>query len=233
MKKFMQMMPFWQCTLCQKPAGELLCNDCQKSLPWRENPCWLCATELPSTTQQICGACLKKPPPWRQLVAPWRFEPPITQLVHRFKFNFHPHLAAYLAKLASPYMQAFYDLEPVELIVPVPLHRLRQSKRLYNQSDWIAHTLAKKFDCPLDTHSLRRIRHTRAQAKMTNPIARRRNIQAAFQAKNPPTATRIALVDDVCTSGATASACIRTWQQVTPAKFSLWCLARADAKRYS
>jgi ComF family protein len=153
-------------------------------------------------------------------------------MIHRFKFGFTPQLAQSLGTLAAPYFQAYDELDPVDLIVPVPLHRLRVASRGYNQAEWIARTLAESLNHPLNTRSLRRRRHTRAQAKLDSPAARKANIQAAFAVKKPPHAQHIALVDDVVTTGATAEACIRAWQSVSPARFSVWCLARADSKRY-
>ena len=211
----------------------MLCPTCQKNLPYRQNPCWSCGQDLPTPTARNCGECLKKPPPWDLLVSPWHFEEPIPQLIHRFKFSFAPHLAYYLGQLMAPYAQAFYDMDPVDLIVPVPLHRLRQSKRLYNQAEWIARGLAKFLSCPIDTRSLRRIKYTKAQATLDSPLARRINTESAFRVTNPPAAAKhIALIDDVSTTGATAKACIKAWQEISPTRFSLWCLASGSAKRY-
>ena len=221
------------CLLCGKRQHEMLCSACQAALPWRQNPCWLCGQELASSIAHTCGPCLKKPPPWERLVSPWHFEDVIPSLVHRFKFGFSPHLARYLGQLMAPYARDFYDMDPVDLIAPVPLHRFRQTRRLYNQSEWIARALSQALNCPLDTGSLRRVKFTRAQAKMNSPSARCSNVQSAFRVKNPPQVQHIALVDDVSTTGATAAACIRAWQAVSPARFSLWCLARGEPKRYS
>jgi ComF family protein len=187
---------------------------------------------LISATQTQCGHCLKKPPLWDQLLAPWRYEAPLPQLIHRIKFNFAPQVAGFLGRLAAPTFQAYHELDPVDLIVPVPLHRFRLAKRCYNQAEWIARALAQELNCPLATRLLRRTRHTRAQAQLHSPAARRANTRTAFRLKRPHCARHIALVDDVITTGATVEACIRAWQSVSPARFSVWCLARAEGKRY-
>lgn len=211
----------------------MLCTPCQKKLPWRQKPCGLCGQELPSSAALSCGECLKKPPIWHHFVSPWYFDQPISQLIHRCKFSFSPHLADYLGQLMAPYAQAFYDRDPVDLLVPVPLHRLRQAKRLYNQADWIARGLAKFFSCPIDTRSLKRVKYTQAQARLNSREVRRINTQSVFRVSHPPAAKHIALIDDVSTTGATATACIAAWQEVSPTRFSLWCLASGSAKRYS
>lgn len=220
------------CLCCGILNSQLICQDCQSTLPWRGHACIQCGCELVSAIKTHCGTCLKNPPLWDRLLAPWRYEAPLPQLIHRMKFNFSPQLAGFLGKLAIPLLQAYHELDPVDLIVPVPLHRLRIAKRCYNQAEWIARTLAKGLNCPLNTHHLRRTRHTRAQAKLELPVARHANTQAAFCLIKPVPAQHVALVDDVVTTGATIKACIHAWQAVSPARFSVWCLARADGRRY-
>lgn len=232
MKKWFLSLPLSNCILCETRCRSMLCTSCQMKLPWRHNPCWQCSRDLPNSKSNICGACLTKPPPWDWFISPWHFTEAIPQLIHRLKFSYCPQLARYLGKLAAPYIQGFYDMDPTDLIVPVPLHRLRQTRRLYNQSEWIARGLTSIIPCSLNTHCLKRIKYTRAQAKLSTPAERTVNIRAAFRAVKPPLAGHIALVDDVSTTGATAKACIQAWQNTSPARFSVWCLAGGDGKRY-
>jgi ComF family protein len=219
------------CLLCRRLNPSLICLNCQDTLPWHHNPCRQCATELLSATQTHCGQCLKQPPPWDFLISPWSFNDPIPNLVHRFKFSFMPHLASFLAELATPYIRAYQELDPVDLIVPIPLHRFRLAIRWYNQAEWIAETFAKALNCPLNTRILHRSRYTRPQARLEQPNERQRNVQKAFCVKSAPLARHIALVDDVLTTGSTAKACIEAWNRVSPARFSVWCLARGRATR--
>lgn len=213
------------CFLCHQPSRELICLSCQHDLPWRGHACWNCATELPATSGDRCANCLKNPPRWEYLLSPWRFEPPITQLIHQIKFNFSPQLAGFMGKILGRHALAFHQLDPIDLIVPVPLHRVRQCSRLYNQASWIARAVGRYLQCPVDTQQLRRIRHTTAQAKLKQPKERFNNIHAAFTVTHSHPAKHIALIDDVCTTGATVTACIDAWQQQSNARFSVWCLA--------
>jgi predicted amidophosphoribosyltransferase len=87
----------------------------------------------------------------------------------------------------------------------VPLHPARQRERGFNQAEKVAHALALGMGLPL-IQGLARLRHTRAQVGLTE-VVRRQNVDGAFgwRAGVAPPAG-LALVDDVCTTGATLEA---------------------------
>lgn len=132
-------------------------------------------------------------------------------------------LARYLAS-ALP-VDDHYDA-----IVPVPLHWKRRWRRGFNQSELLAKELSRRRRMPV-VKALRRVRPTANQAGLTS-AARRRNIAGAFQAK--PGANlrgkRVLLIDDVFTTGATASACAAALKRAGAASVSLLTLARADRR---
>jgi ComF family protein len=112
-------------------------------------------------------------------------------------------------------------------IVPVPLHRSRLRRRGYNQALELARPLARSLDIPLWCGGLRRIRATNAQTELT-AVQRRRNVRGAFTvASHGPPPDHVAVLDDVCTTGATLAECARVLQRAGVRRVDVWALARA------
>jgi ComF family protein len=101
-------------------------------------------------------------------------------------------------------------LEQADILVPVPLYRVRLWRRRYNQSAELARVIARHSGVGARNDILKRVRPTRPQVGLT-ASQRRRNVEGAFavaDAVRPDVAgKRVILVDDVITTGATVNAC--------------------------
>jgi ComF family protein len=118
-----------------------------------------------------------------------------------------------------------------EVIVPVPLHRLRQISRGYNQAEVIARRLASRCRVRL-ARPLVRLRNTESQTNMTSATQREENMRDAFALVNPRPirGKNVVLVDDVMTTGATLRAVARALKPAKPASLCAIVLAVADPK---
>ena len=114
-----------------------------------------------------------------------------------------------------------------QAIVPVPLHPNRLRQRGFNQAWLIAHELSKQLSLPLISDGLVRLQDTRPQAGL-NGAQRRRNLQDAFDLNADFAYQRIALVDDVVTTGTTVAEIARLFE-ARYVHVQIWCLARAEA----
>lgn len=123
--------------------------------------------------------------------------------VKRFKY----YGAAYLGDFFAQYMPVPPEWE-LDAIVPVPLHRIRQRVRGYNQSLLIAHALSKRTGIETRAELLVRTRHTRKQARLSRE-KRAKNLTGVFLSTADCTGLRIAIVDDVCTTGNTLNECAK------------------------
>lgn len=94
----------------------------------------------------------------------------------------------------------------VDVIVPVPLHPVRLRERGYNQSELLAREVAETVGVPVRAGVLRRCRATEAQSSL-GLADRGPNVQSAFIAVEAVDGSRVMLIDDVFSSGHTASAC--------------------------
>ncbi len=116
-----------------------------------------------------------------------------------------------------------------DLIIPIPLHRRKLAKRGFNQSEIIAQILGQKFNWPLITKVLKRIKFTRSQTDLPKQ-ARWLNVEKAFMVAEPEKIKNknIILVDDVCTTGATLESAAKILKQ-GGAK-SVWAITLARGK---
>jgi ComF family protein len=154
------------------------------------------------------------------------YEGTLRQLIHLYKYDRMKPLAGPLGDLlaaALPRDQRF------DGIVAVPLHWRRKWERGFNQSDLLARSIARRSGVPL-LHPLRRRRATRVQAGLSK-TRRRENVAGAFAARaGAVQGLRILLVDDVMTTGATASACAHALKRAGARSVALLTLARVDRR---
>lgn len=218
-----RLLPSGRCSLCHAPAADaLLCEACVADLPRPGTTCYRCALPLP--VAGLCPQCRHRPPPFCSALAALRYEFPVDELLARFKFRGQPGLGKTLADLMATTIidQA---LEWPDVLVPVPLHWRRQLQRGYNQALELARPLGRQLGIPLRLDLCVRARPTRAQSDLSY-TERRRNLRQAFACHNDIPA-HIGIVDDVLTSGQTATALASTLLAAGAESVSVWVLARA------
>jgi ComF family protein len=158
------------------------------------------------------------------------FETELRELIHLFKYGRVGTLAGPLGRflaLALPRTERF------DVVVPMPLHWMRRWTRGFNQSELLAREIARRASVPV-RNLARRAKATTPQAGLTN-AKRRANVSGAFQVRRPERVAglRILLVDDVMTTGATASACARVLKRAGAARVILLTVARVDRRMNS
>jgi ComF family protein len=216
--------------LCDETADGIppVCTVCEIELPWLGDHCLTCALPLPAPGL-TCGHCLKQPPAFEQVIAPWIYSFPVDSLITRFKHNAKWPFGRLLAELLAQYLQHRFedDLQRPDALIPVPLANRRLRQRGFNQAAMLAHWLSTSLDIPCDERLLLRTQDTDAQQAL-NAEARRKNLRNAF-ALAPGAVVKgrhLALVDDVLTTGATAQALARLLMDAGAARVDVYCLAR-------
>lgn len=151
----------------------------------------------------------------------------VRDLIHRFKYDRHMHLGPLLARMLS---EGFRDprlaAEPVDAIVPVPLHPARLRQREFNQSAILAALAGHRIGLPV-LDCLQRRRYTASQTHFHRE-ERFRNLKGVFTCKRGTTVEgkRVALVDDVLTTGSTADGCARVLRQAGASAVVVITIAR-------
>lgn len=117
----------------------------------------------------------------------------------------------------------------VDLILPIPLAKLRHLERGFNQAALIAELISRLLRIPLDKQSLTRKLHTPMHRIGMDKKARELTVKNAFEVTRPKliAGKNILLIDDVFTSGATASACAKVLKKNGADQVSVFTLARA------
>jgi ComF family protein len=213
------------CMLCAAPSGTRhVCAPCAAELPWLGDACPRCA--LPSTGARVCGRCLASPPAFDATIACFAYEYPLDRLVQALKYGSRLEVARWLAeRLAERVGTLPPDATPCDRIIAMPLHRARLTERGFNQSVEIARHVARAIGLPFDARGAARVRATAPQVDL--PLdARAQNVRGAFAATRPLPGLRIAVVDDVMTSGATLDELARTLKRAGATQVVNWVVAR-------
>lgn len=154
------------------------------------------------------------------------YEGVLRQLIHLFKYaGMRP-----LARPLGAHLARALPREAFDAVVPVPLHWWKRWRRGFNQSELLARAIARRCGLPLRL-AVRRRRPTRVQAGLSNS-ARRANVSGAFAVRRfrSVAGLRILLIDDVMTTGATASACAAALKRAGARYVTVLTLARVDRR---
>lgn len=204
------------CALCggrgqrlQEPWGLDLCRHCEEACPrWSPEP-------LPFDA----AFCL------------FRYQPPVDVMVTQLKFHGDLAFSRVLGILFARAFLAAGGATP-DCIVPLPLHRSRLRERGFCQTTEIARHIARRIRCggralPVRSDLLQRRRATRAQSGLS-AAERADNLRDAFGVSPVASMPRhVALLDDVLTTGHTASAAATALRDAGVERIQLWCCARA------
>ena len=215
------------CLLCLDPGQPPdldLCRDCEEDLPRNSPACARCAMPLvgPGTA---CGRCSARPPDCDAAFAPYRYEFPVAELIHRLKYGGQVAIARILGSvLAHRLLER--GTPAVDALVPVPLHAAREARRGYNQAYEIARIAGGILNLPVLDRLAVRMRATEEQAALPASV-RRVNVSGAFEALAGCAPASIAIVDDVLTTGATADALAQALRRAGARRVEAWAVARA------
>jgi ComF family protein len=211
------------CMLCTASnGGQLgLCVDCLKDLPWHNAAhCPQCA--LPALDNLHCGHCLNSPPDFDTTHALFRYEYPFDAMLQRFKYNQRLTIADTFGTLMA---NALQPATRPDVIIPMPLHPQRLKERGFNQSVELGRVLAKRLDIKLDLQSCVRIKFAPPQVSL--PLKQRvKNMRGAFRCDNRLNGLRVALLDDVMTTGASLNALAKAVKKAGAAHVECWVLGR-------
>lgn len=218
------------CLLCAARTGteRAVCDPCEADLPWLGTCCEICALPLPSAGM-TCGQCLKSPPAFDHIIAPWRFDFPIDSLITRFKHQSNWPLGRLLATLLVQHLSHLFveGMPRPDLLLPVPLARKRLRQRGFNQAQMLAEWIGPALQIPVRNDLLLRPVETAPQQQL-EAVARHRNLRRAFAlADDQPLRDRhLVIVDDVVTTGATVQALARLLKRAGARRVDVYCLAR-------
>jgi len=208
------------CRLCGVP-GAALCAQCCAELPrLAATRCPICARPQAGTSP--CGACQRQVPDFAAVHTPFAYAAPLDGAIQAWKFGGR---LDWTLPLTDAWLNAWEQIPALpQALVPVPLHRNRLRERGFNQAALLAHRWGRAWGIPVRL-AARRQRDTAHQVGL-KAEERRQNLRDAFRIHGPLPA-HVAIVDDVFTTGTTASVLAETLRAAGCRQVDVWVLARA------
>lgn len=217
------------CRVCKQPGEFALCQRCRANFRLIVPPiCQKCGRPLQRSPELAlpCPLCRRRGHQFSCARAAAIYEGSLREAIHALKFGRCRILAAPLGRMMGLCAAADPVLAPARLIVPVPLHPHRRRERGFNQAELLAREVGRFLRLPVLATVVRRKTPTKAQSAL--PLKQRwENVREAFEASAALPGEPVMLVDDVISTGFTASECAR--QLLDAGATSVYVLAAALA----
>lgn len=214
------------------------------------NLCLLCERPLMSGEQHVCLNCLYELPAifeasfrenktadrflgkieFERAASGFRYtkDSSIQKALELLKYKGEKEIGSCLSRVSALRLSEQGFFKDVDVLIPVPLHKKKQKKRGYNQSEWIAKGISEVTGIPVHTEILGRTVHNASQTTK-NLWHRWENAQGLFELKNSVECSgmHLLLVDDVLTSGSTLEACGQVLLRIPDVRLSFFAMALA------
>lgn len=205
-----------RCPFCQSVVlwGELICEECEKELPYIEEPsCMQCGKPLPLEYDkyEYCKDCITHSHFYKRNYSLLHYKGDVKRSLYQFKYkNKREFSLWYGRKLVEKYKKEWERIG-IHCIIPVPLHKTKKRQRGYNQAELLAAVIGREMGIPCLSNGLVRFTATTPQKELNNK-ERYLNLRKAIQVGKMEPLQRgeerkILLVDDIYTTGATMNAC--------------------------
>ncbi|MCX7943299.1 MAG: ComF family protein [Deltaproteobacteria bacterium] len=229
-----------RCVSCKKYIMEhsklklgIFCEICGDTVEERgENFCPMCGTRhYGKTGESKCGDCVKNPKPFDRTIYRFIYGGAISDSIAAFKYD-HNLFAGRRLTLESINLLYKEILElKLDFIVPVPIHFLKIFMRGFSPTAYIADLISNILSIPVRYNILKKVKYTRAQVGLKRE-ERLRNIRGSFAIQDNYRKEledkKILLVDDVFTTGTTASLCAELLKDKGARSVDLFVLARGE-----
>lgn len=209
-------------------SSHALCRACLEDLPWLpKTSCPQCGLTSSGTglNRTVCGSCISSPPDFDATHAVFLYQFPIDAMMQRYKYGNSLNMGDSFGRFLNEKLLTENRSKNIDLIIPMPMHPARIKQRGFNQALEIARVLSKNCKEKLDFKSVERIKLTPPQASL--PLKERvKNIKGAFNVNINFVGKRIAIVDDVMTSGASLNELAKMLKKAGAAHVECWVIAR-------
>lgn len=190
-----------------------ICLSCDLPLAGKSTLCQTCESQIELTNQGQWGAQLHFGDSIDEAYSGFWYVQTVRTLIHRMKYDHKRKVAPYLAGKLFEAMFTDAPWNQYECLVPVPLSHSRSRERGYNQSLLLATALSKLVGLPVENNLLEKHRPTQSQTHFTADL-RYANVTGSFRGIDPCDYKDVLLIDDILTTGATASACSQALKSI-------------------
>lgn len=220
-----------ECEICgsstlPSPAMSV-CEKCRSEIKLIPAPhCASCGRTVTNGTER-CGRCFREVHHFDRAYACAFYEGNMKKLLHIYKFGGRKYLKHFFSETMARFADQHLDRSSFHSVVAVPMARGKENERGFNQSKKISAKIAEKFGVPDDSGKLLRVKPNATQHFLTKQ-ARKRNVEGAFRV-NPEGFFRpknVLLIDDILTTGQTASECAKVLKNAGAASVTVLACAR-------
>ncbi len=202
-----------RCPICETIVPKLgtVCNICKGKLPYIKEPrCKRCSKPIGNEETENCYDCMRKVFHYTSGRAVWIYNKSMSQSIGRFKYQNKQEYATFYGEEISRLYGKWMKDKKIEALIPVPIHKRKKNLRGYNQAELIANVISDNMEIPVFRKGLERFKETKPQKDLTLS-ERMRNMEAAFTSDKSQVMgfKRVALVDDIYTTGSTIEACTK------------------------
>lgn len=219
------------CELCDEPVAASppagICKACEGQIHLIPGPhCRLCGRLLKMPVD-CCAQCVGKTFGFDRAYACAVYEGSLKELIHAYKFNGRKHLKHYFAGLLTKFIEAELDGCLFDAVVSVPLDAQKKMSRGFNQSALLSAELGRRLRIPDFSGYVFRSPSLKPQHRV-GKAERRENVRGCFTVStgHPLTAKKLLLIDDVLTTGLTASECAWTLKRAGASSVTVLACAR-------
>ncbi len=207
-----------------------LCKDCLKNIKINRPPfCLKCGRQIYGAAglKAVCGQCIATKYNFDKAFFCCNYDGLIRELIHKFKYENKKFLIYLFDRLMTNFAKEHMDVDVLDMVVPVPLHRGKLQQRGFDQSLLLSKGLSQTFNLALSYNVLIRKKDT-AQQTLLDKNKRLNNVKGVFCVKNNEefSKKRVLLIDDVFTTAATANECAYVLKKAGAESVQLLTLAR-------
>ncbi len=216
------------CLCCEKKISQgYLCRECEGKIVFLTPArCRYCLRPLSINSSGLCQECSRKIYPYQRLISATAYKEPMASLIHLFKYKNCDYLADFLSSLIVKHLAKIgFNPNRYQLIIPVPLHKDKLKIRGYNQAGLLSKLLSNYFKIPFRDDIIGNTNIRPSQTKLPKE-KREKNVQGVFVVREELQNKNIILVDDIFTTGSTASACSRTLKEKGAGNITVITLAK-------
>ena len=218
------------CESCDAPirfdSTDFLCARCAASIKTIRPPhCTVCGR---TSQEPRCAACAGERFHFDRACAFAWYEGKSKELLHLYKFDERKILKNFLAGRMKDFAQTHLDGEKFDMLVAVPMDAEKKRRRGFNQSALLASELSKKLGIRDGSRGIARKKSPSSQSLLSK-ADRKSNIEGCFYATSEnffKEAKKLLLIDDVLTTGETASECARVLKQAGAGSVTVLACAR-------
>lgn len=211
-----------------------MCVVCGERLsPTERSLCSVCLLHLPRTTYQFSpddnpmAQLFWHLTPVERAAALLYYEPhsELARLIYDLKYHDRPDIGEDMGRLMANEMQLARFFDGIDALLPVPLSRKRLRQRGYNQSEMLAIGISDITHLPVVTKALRRKHFVKSQTQLSRH-ERQENVNDMFELRdsNLLEGKHVLLIDDICTTGATLTACVDVLKNISGIRLSVLTL---------